>query len=154
MKLRICIDLVLFNKKLGISFPQIDIEGFNNVPIKFTLFFLGSFGFVQGNALTQDEVVKALVELFVHPNYTIPLMGCFRPIAQKIVDKAVKLLRLVPNLRSNSDRGVVEVGKDRDLNEVENVIEFYSGTGRGLDLHELVCLAFCRALELAPFFWG
>ncbi|ONI15461.1 hypothetical protein PRUPE_3G044200 [Prunus persica] len=108
----------------------------------------------KGNALTQDEVVKALVELFVHPNYTIPLMGCFRPIAQKIVDKAVKLLRLVPNLRSNSDRGVVEVGKDRDLNEVENVIEFYSGTGRGLDLHELVCLAFCRALELAPFFWG
>lgn len=139
---------------MGISFQQIDIEGFNNVPIKFTFFFLGSFGFMQGNALTQDEVVKALVELFVHPNYTIPLMGCFRPIAQKIVDKAVELLRLVPNLRSNSDRGVVEVGKDRDLNEVENVIEFYSGAGRGLDLHELVCLAFCRALELAPFFWG
>ncbi|PQP91623.1 hypothetical protein Pyn_00932 [Prunus yedoensis var. nudiflora] len=109
---------------------------------------------IKGNAVTQDEVVKALVELFVHPNYTIPLMGCFRPIAQKIVDKAVELLRLVPNLRSNSDRGVVEVGKDRDLNEVENVIEFYSGAGRGLDLHELVCLAFCRALELAPFFWG
>ncbi|KAJ1420358.1 P-loop containing nucleoside triphosphate hydrolase [Sesbania bispinosa] len=35
------------------------------------------------------------------------------------------------------------------LDEVENVIEFYIQRGRGLDLHELACLAFCRALDMA-----
>ncbi|KAJ1401026.1 Sigma-54 interaction domain, ATP-binding site 1 [Sesbania bispinosa] len=37
------------------------------------------------------------------------------------------------------------------LDEVENVIEFYIQRGRGLDLHELACLAFCRALDMVPF---
>ena len=36
----------------------------------------------------------------LHPTYTIPLMGCFLLIAGRIADKAVALLRLVPNLRS------------------------------------------------------
>lgn len=50
--------------------------------------------------MTEEEVVNVLVGVFLHPSYTIPLIGCFRPIAQHIVDKAVALLRLVPNLRS------------------------------------------------------
>ncbi|GFY97181.1 midasin-like protein [Actinidia rufa] len=80
----------------------------------------------EGHSLTEEEAVNALGELFLHPNYTIPLFGCFRSIAQKIVEKAVALLRLVPDLRS----------------------------GRTLVLHELACLAFSRALDLAPFLLG
>ncbi|XP_019425404.1 PREDICTED: midasin isoform X2 [Lupinus angustifolius] len=101
--------------------------------------------------LTEDEVVNMLVGVFLHPNYTIPLMGCFRPIAQNFVDKAIALLRLVPNLRSNTKDATLEDDFDRVLEEVVNVIEFYSRQGRGLDLHELACLAFCRAIDMAPF---
>lgn len=104
--------------------------------------------------MTEDEVVKALVGVFLHPKYTIPLIGCFRSIAQKIVGKAVDLLRLVPNLRSNFDGGLVsKFCRATSLKEVDNVIEFYNGAGRGLDLHELACLAFCRSVELDPFLW-
>ncbi|KAM1135785.1 hypothetical protein TB1_033293 [Malus domestica] len=118
--------------------------------------FSPNFDFLskKGDAVTEDEVVKALVGVFLHPKYTIPLIGCFRPIAQKIVGKAVDLLRLVPNLRSNFDGGSVsKFCRATSLKEVDNVIEFYNGAGRGLDLHELACLAFCRSLELDPFLW-
>ncbi|KAJ4717838.1 Midasin [Melia azedarach] len=54
----------------------------------------------KGNKVTEEEVVNSVAEISLHPHYTIPLIGCFRPIARKIVDKAVALLRLVPNLRS------------------------------------------------------
>ncbi|KAE9591034.1 hypothetical protein Lalb_Chr20g0113881 [Lupinus albus] len=101
--------------------------------------------------LTEDEVVNMLVGVFLHPNYTIPLMGCFRPIAQNFVDKAIALLRLVPNLRSNNKVATLENDSDRVLEEVVNVIEFYSRQGSGLDLHEVACLAFCRAIDMAPF---
>lgn len=102
--------------------------------------------------MTEEEVVNVLVGVFLHPSYTIPLMGCFRPIARHIVDKAVALLRLVPNLRSIPDDTAAEDDRDRVLDGVVNVIEFYSwGQGRGLDLHELACLAFCRALDMGPF---
>ncbi|KAL2575217.1 hypothetical protein GLYMA_16G004800v4 [Glycine max] len=105
-----------------------------------------------GDLVTEEEVVNVLVGVFLHPSYTIPLMGCFRPIARHIVDKAVALLRLVPNLRSIPDDTAAEDDRDRVLDGVVNVIEFYSwGQGRGLDLHELACLAFCRALDMGPF---
>ncbi|KAG7997478.1 hypothetical protein I3843_01G213100 [Carya illinoinensis] len=80
-------------------------------------------------------------------------MGCFRPITRKIVDKAVALLRMVPNLRSNNNT-LVEAEEDKALNEVASVIEHYNQSGRGLDLHELACLAACRALDLGPFLLG
>lgn len=102
--------------------------------------------------MQEDEVVRLLAEVFLLPNYTIPLMGCFRPIARKIVDKAVWLLRFVPNLRSNSN-AVATFDKDRILEET-SVIEFYTRIGKGLDLHELACLAFCRALDLDPSLLG
>ncbi|KAL2466395.1 ATPase [Abeliophyllum distichum] len=103
-----------------------------------------------------------MVGLFLHPNYTIPLVGCFRPIAQKIVEQAVSSLHLVPNLRSNNDDSTVTFNEDKFLREVENmenaevvsVIESYVRCGKGLHLHELACLAFCRALDLAPFLMG
>lgn len=104
--------------------------------------------------MTEDEVVKALVEVFVNPSYTIPLVGCFRSIVEEVVVKTVELLRLVTNLGTNTDRRVGRVEEDRDLSEVYSVIEFYNSAGRGLDLHEHACLAFCRALDLAPFLLG
>ncbi|XVF27001.1 hypothetical protein REPUB_Repub14bG0069100 [Reevesia pubescens] len=107
----------------------------------------------KGHLVTEEDVVSSVAELLLHPKYTIPLIGCFRPIAQKIVDKAVTLLRLVPNLRSNLDVNIGESGY-LDDDEVINVIEFHIQHGRGLDLHELACLSFCRALDLAPFLLG
>ncbi|XP_040370504.1 midasin isoform X3 [Rosa chinensis] len=108
----------------------------------------------KGDKVTEDEVVQALVEVFVNPSYTIPLTGCFRPIAEEVVVKTVELLRLVPNLGTNTDKRGGSFGEDRDLSEVYSVIEFYNRAGRGLDLHEHACLAFCRALDLAPFLLG
>lgn len=113
-----------------------------------------AFGFGQGHTLTEEEVVNVLADVFLHPNYTIALIGCFRPIARKIVDKAVALLRMVPNLRSNVNHTLVEAEEDTVLNEVASVIEHYNRSGRGLDLHELACLAACRALDLGPFLLG
>nr|XP_011467404.1 PREDICTED: midasin isoform X1 [Fragaria vesca subsp. vesca] len=108
----------------------------------------------KGDKVTEDEVVKALVEVFVNPCYTIPLVGCFRPIVEEVVVKTVELLRLVPNLGTNTDTRVESFGEDGDLSEVYSVVEFYNRAGRGLDLHEHACLAFCRALDLAPFLMG
>ncbi|KAI8548545.1 hypothetical protein RHMOL_Rhmol07G0280600 [Rhododendron molle] len=114
----------------------------------------------QGCSLTEEEVVNSLAELFLNPNYTIPLLGCFRFIAQKIVDRAVALLRLVPDLTLDSDVPMVEFGKNEILRETGNlddfvgVIDVYIRSGRTLVLHELACLAFCRALDLAPFLLG
>ncbi|XP_022715201.1 midasin isoform X4 [Durio zibethinus] len=107
----------------------------------------------KGHLLTEEEVVSSVAELILHPNYTISLVGCFRPIARKVVDKAVTLLRLVPNLRTNSEVNVDESGY-LDHEEIVNIIEFHIQHGRGLDLHELACLAFCRVLDLAPFLLG
>ncbi|CAL5443785.1 unnamed protein product [Camellia sinensis] len=109
----------------------------------------------EGHSLTEEEMVSALAELFLHPNYTIPLMGCFRCIAQQIVERAVALLHLVPDLRSNSDGSIVEFDEDKMFgDDVAGVINFYVRSGRALIIHELACLAFCRALDLAPFLLG
>ena len=98
--------------------------------------------------MTEEEVVKVLGEVFLHPNYTIPMMGCFRPIARKIVDKAVGLLWHLG--KSNANDMSVDVEEEEDLNELVSVIEHYNQAGRGLDHHELACLAFCRALYNPP----
>lgn len=106
--------------------------------------------------------MHAVGELLLHPNYTIPLLGCFRPIAQKIVDRTVKLLNLVPNLRLDDDKYMEEFDEDGflgeagnvDSSEVASIIDIYVSRGKGLRLHELACLAFCRALDLIPFLLG
>lgn len=98
--------------------------------------------------MTEEEVSSLLAELFLNPNYSVCLLGCFLPLAQKIVDRVIGLLRLVPNLRSNSM--YLEI-HEKELDGVVNIISFYDHRGRGIDLHELACLAFCRALDLAPF---
>lgn len=98
--------------------------------------------------MTEEEVLSLLAELFLNPNYSVCLLGCFRPVAQKIVDRVIGLLRHVPNLRSNSTYSEIH---EKELDGVVNIISFYDQRGRGVDLHELACLAFCRALDLAPF---
>ncbi|XP_031091675.1 midasin [Ipomoea triloba] len=112
----------------------------------------------KGDKVSEEEVVNALGQLILHPSYTVPLVGCFRPIARKIVDKSVELLRLVPNLRSNNDDLMTDFDEDRFLREAESqdhadvthVVDVYVRNGKGLSLHELACLAFCRALDLVP----
>lgn len=104
----------------------------------------------------------AVGELVLHPNYTIPLLGCFRPIAQKIVDRAVGLLHLVPSLRLDDYNYMEEFDEDGflredegvDSSEVLRVIDIYVRRGKGLCLHEIACLAFVRALDLLPFLLG
>ncbi|XP_028795363.1 midasin [Neltuma alba] len=108
----------------------------------------------KGHLVTEEDVVNNFVGVFLHPSYTIPLMGCFCPIARKFTDKTIDLLRLVPNLRSNVQSTIMEDDFVKVSDEIVNVIEFYSKHGRGLDLHELACLAFCRALDMAPFLLG
>ncbi|XP_026437070.1 midasin-like [Papaver somniferum] len=107
----------------------------------------------RGDRVSEKDVVSEIAELFIDPNYTIPVMGCFRPIALKVVAKAVELLRpFGPKLVRDSDSDVMMM----DVEGVERVlsIEDYVRKGNGLELHELACLAFCRALDLAPFLLG
>ncbi|XP_057771067.1 midasin isoform X2 [Salvia miltiorrhiza] len=116
----------------------------------------------KGDKITEDEVVLAVGELVLHPNYTIPLLGCFRPIAQKIVERSVHLLHLVPNLRSDDDSNAEGFDEEEFLREDENVdspevahvIDVYVRRRKALRLHELACLAFCRALDLIPLLLG
>jgi len=96
--------------------------------------------------LTAELVSQYDCRSVLHPSYTIPIMGYFRPLAQKIVRRAVSKLGMVPSLVSESKESEEEIGED-DI----HVIDFYVGRGRGLRLHELASLAFCRALDLALF---
>ncbi|GAV80132.1 AAA_5 domain-containing protein [Cephalotus follicularis] len=106
----------------------------------------------KGHNLTEEEVVNSVAELFLHPKYTIPLVGCFRPIIRRIVEKAVALLRLVSNLSSNVD--VTAAGPVSFDDDAINIIEFHVRNDMGLNLHELACLALCRSVDLAPFLLG
>lgn len=106
----------------------------------------------KGEDVTEEELVSSVAELFLHPKYTIPLVGCFRPIVKKIVDKAVALLRFEEEkLSANLDETALGYLDDE---KVVDVIDFHIQRGIGLNLHELACLAFCRALDLAPFLLG
>ncbi|PHT84114.1 hypothetical protein T459_12557 [Capsicum annuum] len=112
----------------------------------------------KGDKVTEEEVVNAVGEIVIHPKYTIPLIGCFRPLARKILDRAVSLLSLVPNLRCNDDGGgdLMDVDPedgrgevdDLDIEDSVHIIDVYSKRGKGLKLHELSCLAFSRAIDL------
>ena len=85
----------------------------------------------------------------LHPKYTIPIIGCFRPLGRVILDKAVDRMQSQwTRLASNWDSGggAEEVG-DGDL----EIIGFYVTRKRGIRVHELACLAFCRVLDLQPF---
>lgn len=117
---------------------------------------------MKGHELKEKEVVSVLVGIFLHPSYTIPIMGCFCPISRIIVDRVVELLKLVPHLRFNHSGGLINSMKDMPFMgcdefadiESDGVIEVYSRCGRFLELHELASFAFCRVLDLASFLKG
>ncbi|WOL06186.1 midasin isoform X3 [Canna indica] len=100
----------------------------------------------KGGDVTADDIVGAIADPFLHPDYTIPIVGCFRPLCRRIADRAVAKLGGVPSLESVSEEDSGDIGED-DV----HVIDFYVKRGRGLRLHELASLALCRALDLAPF---
>ncbi|KAI3727341.1 hypothetical protein L1987_67154 [Smallanthus sonchifolius] len=116
----------------------------------------------KGKNLTEEELIDGVAELLLHPRYTIPLVGCFRPIARKIVDRVVALLHLVPDLTSNSSDSMLEFDEGRlfketgssNCEEVICIINLYVKQERGLRLHELSCLAFSRTLDLVPYLSG
>ncbi|KAM3408334.1 hypothetical protein ACQJBY_001473 [Aegilops geniculata] len=98
-------------------------------------------------APTWDDVAAALAEPLLHPCYTVPIVGCFRPLAPALVDHASELLRTAaPALLVDSVASQEEEVGEGDT----RVVEFYLSRGRGLRLHELACLALSRALDLAP----
>ncbi|KAG8656474.1 hypothetical protein MANES_04G142500v8 [Manihot esculenta] len=100
----------------------------------------------KGHMVTEEEVINSVAELFVNPNYTIPLIGCLRPIARKIIDAAVSLLGQC-NLSSNLDNTLVD-SRELVKGEVAYFIDHFNNSGRGLTLHEFACLALCRAIDL------
>ncbi|KAK9066170.1 hypothetical protein SSX86_013491 [Deinandra increscens subsp. villosa] len=116
----------------------------------------------KGKNVTEEELIDGIAELLLHPRYTIPLVGCFRPVARKIVDRVVALLHLVPDLTSNSSDSMLEFDEGRlfedtesaDCEEVTSIINLYVKCERGLRLHELSCLAFSRTLDLIPYLSG
>ncbi|XP_062201313.1 midasin-like isoform X2 [Phragmites australis] len=96
---------------------------------------------------TRDDVAAALAEPLLHTRYTVPVLGCFLPLARSLVDHAIALLRSAePALRADDAARREEAGEG-DI----RVVEFYLSRGRGMRLHELACLALARALDLAPY---
>lgn len=117
---------------------------------------------MQGDELSEEEVVNGVAELILHPKYTIPLIGCFRPIAKRILDRTIGLLKLVPDLKSNVNDPMIELNEDEllrdeegyDNSQIVSMIELYVRSGKGLSLHELACWAFSRAIDLVPTLLG
>ena len=97
----------------------------------------------------REDVAAALAEPLLHPRYTVPVLGCFLPLAPALVDRAVALLRAVgPHaLRADDAARMEEEAGEGDV----RVVEFYLSRGRGMRLHELACLALTRALDIAPY---
>ncbi|KFK27090.1 hypothetical protein AALP_AA8G332700 [Arabis alpina] len=112
-----------------------------------------------GDVVVHEEVINALSDVFLHPEYTIPLVHCFLPIITSVVDRVVGLLHLVGDLSSSTDYSVLEsamkechlVGDgsllENAMKEGVSVIDFYVRRGQRLELHECACLAFSRALH-------
>ncbi|XP_078434368.1 midasin-like protein isoform X2 [Wolffia australiana] len=104
---------------------------------------------ISGDLSLQDRVASALAEPLIHPSYTLPIVGCFRPLSRIIVDRAVGRLQAQwIKLDPKWDSG------DGDAEEIDEddaeIIGFYATRRRGLRLHEFACLAFCRLLDLQP----
>ncbi|PWA97505.1 hypothetical protein CTI12_AA028730 [Artemisia annua] len=116
----------------------------------------------KGGNLIEEELIDGVAELILHPRYTLRLVGCFRPIVRKIVDRAVALLRLVPDLSHDSDDSMLDFDEgslfsesgSSDCEEVVSIINSYKRCERGLRLHEISCLAFSRMLALVPDLLG
>lgn len=106
----------------------------------------------------RDDVTAALAEPLLHPRYTIPVLGCFLPLAPVLINQAVALLRARLHACNDDARARLQAWND-DAAHLEDeagerdvrVIEFYLSRRRLLRLHEIACLALARALDLAPY---
>ncbi|GJN20773.1 hypothetical protein PR202_gb08191 [Eleusine coracana subsp. coracana] len=99
-------------------------------------------------APARDDVAAALAEPLLHPRYTVPVLGCFLPLARDLIHRAVALLRAAgPALVADDAVRWEEEAGEEDV----RIVEFYLSRGRGLRLHEVSCLALARALDLAPY---
>uniref|UniRef100_A0A0E0QZY4 Midasin n=1 Tax=Oryza rufipogon TaxID=4529 RepID=A0A0E0QZY4_ORYRU len=103
-----------------------------------------------GGGPSRDDVAAALAEPLLHPRYTVPVVGCFLPLAPALLDRAVGLLRAAGAAALRSDDPAAGEGEEAGEGDLR-VVEFYLSRGRGLRLHEIACLALARALDLAPY---
>uniref|UniRef100_A0A0E0ISW3 Midasin n=1 Tax=Oryza nivara TaxID=4536 RepID=A0A0E0ISW3_ORYNI len=103
-----------------------------------------------GGGPSRDDVAAALAEPLLHPRYTVPVVGCFLPLAPALLDRAVGLLRAAGAAALRSDDPAAREGEEAGEGDLR-VVEFYLSRGRGLRLHEIACLALARALDLAPY---
>ncbi|CAA6669952.1 unnamed protein product [Spirodela intermedia] len=105
---------------------------------------------LNGGCDVADRVASALAEPLLHPSYTIPVVGCFRPLSRKILDRAVDQLQSHwRRLVSNWDCGggdVEEVGEG----DVE-IIGFYVTRRRGIRVHELASVLKYFGFSHPPF---
>ncbi|KZV19144.1 midasin [Dorcoceras hygrometricum] len=115
----------------------------------------------KGDLVTEYEVVVAVGQLVLHPKYTIPLLGCLRPIAQQIVERTTTLVHSAREIISDDycieefdDEEFLRDSENVDGAEIINIIDIYVSRKKGLRLHEIACLAFYRALDLIPFLLG
>ncbi|KAL1208785.1 Midasin [Cardamine amara subsp. amara] len=103
-----------------------------------------------GEVVDNEEVISALADVFLHPEYTIPLVHYFLPIIRRVVDRVVGVLHLVGDLSSSTTdySDDVPLVLENAMKEGVSVIDFYVRRGQSLELHECACLAFSRALHL------
>ncbi|CAN6468645.1 unnamed protein product [Victoria cruziana] len=99
----------------------------------------------KGDFLEEDEVLEAVSDIFLDPEFTVPVLGCFREFTRTIVGRVVELLRLM-NERSGEMMDI-DGGEGRGF-------QFCFRNGWSLQLHEFAVFAFGRSLALAPFVLG
>ncbi|CAH2065804.1 unnamed protein product [Thlaspi arvense] len=131
-----------FNLKLA-------LETFSERCPKVTAFPIFSSIISKGEEVVDnEEVINALSDVFLHPEFTITLVHYFLPIIRRVVDRVVGLVHLVGDLSSSTDYLDDGSALEDAMKEGVSVIDFYARRGQMLELHECACLAFSRALHL------
>ncbi|KAF3780443.1 Midasin [Nymphaea thermarum] len=99
----------------------------------------------KGESLEEEEVLEAVTDIFLDPEFTLPVLGCFRAFTRRIVGRVIELLRLMHE--RSGEMMDIDGGEGRGF-------QFYFRSGWSLQLHEFAVFAFGRSLALAPFVLG
>ncbi|XP_031485697.1 midasin isoform X2 [Nymphaea colorata] len=99
----------------------------------------------KGVSLEEEEVLEAVTDIFLDPEFTLPVLGCFRAFTRRIVARVLELLRLMHE--RSGEMMDIDGGEGRGF-------QFYFRSGWSLRLHEFAVFAFGRSLALAPFVLG
>ncbi|MCO5604409.1 hypothetical protein L7F22_058574 [Adiantum nelumboides] len=92
----------------------------------------------KGSNLTSEDILSMCQELFLRPELTVVIAGCFRHLLSRIVKSLIDALR-----ESYAHRTVTEMSDElRDCS--------ISTSSWSLCVHEYAVIAFSRVLELAP----